>query len=238
MDRCTLGVPFFLSFYVVVYIINSATETVVRRDVPLSPCHITLIEYNEVTSLPVFPSISTPQGGYNPLLLSSPLISTTRGNPSIFSLISTPQEPLVSLNFNTRRNLWPSCILLPLNVNHRTRGNSSNLAICSSFYGFNATGEIDPVQHCSGGTSLSLSVATRLSPSSVSTSFVCPRFDPRRWGIPPATSSTSVLMPGGGKPLPLHSFAFISTPEGGKSPPFVPFIPISMPDTSLLSRSP
>src|SRR6266545_3160755 len=123
MDRCTLGVPFFLSFYIVVYIINSATETVVRRDVPPSPRHITLIEYDKATSLPVFPSISTPQGGYNPLLPSSPLISTTRGNPSIFSLISTPQD-----------------ILLPLNVNHRTRGNSSNLAICSSFYSFNATG--------------------------------------------------------------------------------------------------
>src|SRR6266540_5809493 len=71
-----------------------------------------------------------------------------------------------------RRNLWPSCILLPLNVNHRMRGNSSNLAICSSFYSFNATGEIDPVQHHSGGTSLSLSIVTRLSLSSVSTSFV------------------------------------------------------------------
>src|SRR6266545_7302230 len=97
MDRCTLGVPFFLSFYIVVYIINSATETVVRRDVPLSPCHITLIEYNEATSLPVFPLISTPQGGYDPLLPSSPLISTTRGNPSMFSSISTPKKLLVSL---------------------------------------------------------------------------------------------------------------------------------------------
>src|SRR6266511_4147842 len=91
MDRCTLGAPFFLSFYIVVYIINSATETVVRRDVPPSPRHITLIEYDKATSLPVFP------------------------------LISTPQELLVSLNFNTRRNLQPSCILLPLNVNHRMR---------------------------------------------------------------------------------------------------------------------
>ncbi len=144
----------------------------------------------------------------------------------MLSSISTPQEHLISLNFNTRRNLWPSCILLPLNVNHRMRGNSSNLAICSSFYGFNAMGEIDPVQCCSGGTSLSLSVATRLSPSSVSTSFVCPRFDPRRWGIPPATSSTSVLMPGGGKPPPPSLFAHILTPGGWgtlsapHSPPF------------------
>src|SRR6266498_353245 len=113
MDRCTLGAPFFLSSYVVVYIINSATETVVRRDVPPSPRHITLIEYNEATSLPVFPSISTPQGGYDPLLPSSPLISTMRGNPSMFSSISTPQELLVSLNFNARRNLRPSCIILP-----------------------------------------------------------------------------------------------------------------------------
>src|SRR6266498_4550272 len=153
MDRCTLGAPFFLSFYVVVYIINSATETVVRRDVPPSPRHITLIEYDKATSLPVFPLILTPQGGYNPLLPSSPLISTTRGNPSMFSSISTPRELLVSLNFNTRRNLWPSCILTPLNVNHRTKGNSSNPAICSSFYGFNVMGEIDPVQRHSGGTS-------------------------------------------------------------------------------------
>src|SRR6266545_2894876 len=103
---------------------------------------------------------------------------------------------------------------MPLNVNHRMRGNSSNLAICSSFYSFNATGEIDPVQRHSGGTSLSLSVVTRLSLSSVSTSFVCPCFNPRRWGIPPATSSTSVLMPGGRQPPPPSSFTHILTPGG------------------------
>src|SRR6266511_4140056 len=101
-----------------------------------------------------------------------------------------------------------------------------SLQVLTTLLLFNVTGEIDPVQRHSGGTSPSLSVATCLSLSSVSTSFVCPCFDSRRWGISPATSSTSVLIPGGGQPPPPFSFAHVSTLGGWRtlsaprSPPF------------------